>query len=259
MKKNKIITFLIILLLLSVSLFSGCSKKDNNIEKEISTAQNTIGKKDFFSQKELEDNNIKKEENPSKEEIPDNKIKENTEEKIADEVLKQEDVKPQEKTEPYEETIKEEVLEEELLEENKEVQEESPQEETLNPNVCSLVIRCDSVFDNLERLKSEKAEILPQDGIILKEENLEFSEGESVYDLILRELKKRKIHFDFVYTPQYNSAYIKGIANLYEFDAGSMSGWLYKVNGEKPLVGTSQYIIKNNDKIEVYYSCNLSD
>lgn len=32
----------------------------------------------------------------------------------------------------------------------------------------------------------------------------------------------------------YNSAYIEGINNLYEFDCGELSGWMYKVNGLVP-------------------------
>ena len=32
----------------------------------------------------------------------------------------------------------------------------------------------------------------------------------------------------------YNSYYVEGIGNLYEFDCGSESGWMYKVNGWFP-------------------------
>lgn len=36
------------------------------------------------------------------------------------------------------------------------------------------------------------------------------------------------------WTPAYNSAYIEGIGNLYEFDCGNLSGWMYSVNGVWP-------------------------
>ena len=55
----------------------------------------------------------------------------------------------------------------------------------------------------------------------------------------------------------YNSVYIKGIANLYEFDCGELSGWFYKVNGEKPNFGCSQYKLKDDDKVEWVYTCNF--
>ena len=58
-------------------------------------------------------------------------------------------------------------------------------------------------------------------------------------------------------TPVYNSAYIEGISNLYEFDCGERSGWMYKVNGWFPNYGCSRYELKNGDKIEWVYTCDL--
>lgn len=121
---------------------------------------------------------------------------------------------------------------------------------------CSLSIRCDDVINNLELLDENKRSIIPEDGIILSLSSINFNEGESVFDLLIRELKKAHIHFEFEKTPMYNSAYIKGIGNLCEFDCGDCSGWLYKVNGVVPMCGCSQYEIKSNDEIEFVYTCN---
>jgi hypothetical protein len=62
---------------------------------------------------------------------------------------------------------------------------------------------------------------------------------------------------DFRNTPIYNSAYIMGINNLYEFDAGELSGWMYKANGEFPNYGCSRYQLKPGDVIEWIYTCDL--
>lgn len=121
---------------------------------------------------------------------------------------------------------------------------------------CSLVVRCDSVFEHLDDLKDGKEEILPKDGIILNAENISFSEGESAFDVLKRELRARGIHLEFVETPMYNSVYIEGIANLYEFDCGNLSGWMYQVNGIRPTYGCSQYILKNQDRIEFFFSAD---
>ena len=121
---------------------------------------------------------------------------------------------------------------------------------------CTLLVRCDSVLENIELLSESKRQIIPKDGIILPEQKVEYSDGESVFDILLRELRKRKIHLEFVKTPMYNSVYIEGIGNLYEFDCGDMSGWKYSVNGEKPTYGCSQYMVKNGDKILFYYTTN---
>ena len=88
-------------------------------------------------------------------------------------------------------------------------------------------------------------------------DNVQFSEGESAFDVLVRELKKHNIHFEFSKTPIYDSVYIEGIGNLYEFDAGDLSGWIYRVNGKSLSVGCSQYKLKSGDKIEFLYTCNM--
>ena len=84
-----------------------------------------------------------------------------------------------------------------------------------------------------------------------------FYEGESVFNVLLRTCKQQGIHMEFVNTPIYNSAYIEGIHNLYEFDCGQLSGWIYKVNGWSPNYGCSRYALKDGDVIEWQYTCNL--
>ena len=68
-----------------------------------------------------------------------------------------------------------------------------------------------------------------------------------------------KIHLEFEDTPIYNSVYIEGIANIYEFDCGELSGWMYKVNGWFPNYGCSRYQLKAGDKIEWVYTCDLGN
>ena len=55
----------------------------------------------------------------------------------------------------------------------------------------------------------------------------------------------------------YNSAYVEGINNLYEFDVGSLSGWMYSVNGWFPNYGCSRYALQNGDVVEWVYTCDL--
>ena len=122
---------------------------------------------------------------------------------------------------------------------------------------CTLFVSCATVLDNMELLDSEKYELIPSDGIILSEREVRFYEGESVFDVLVRELKNNKIHLEFESTPIYDSAYIEGIGNLYEFDCGELSGWMYKVNGEFPGVGCSRCILNDNDSVEWIYTCDL--
>ncbi len=122
---------------------------------------------------------------------------------------------------------------------------------------CTLSVRCDRILDNLELLDDEKKELVPADGIIFAERQVSFYEGESVFNVLLREMKRNGIHFEYVNTPIYNSAYIEGINNLYEFDCGELSGWMYRVDGWFPGYGCSRYQIKEGDRIEWIYTCDL--
>lgn len=122
---------------------------------------------------------------------------------------------------------------------------------------CTLSVRCDTLLDNMAILDKEKWELVPEDGVLFPAAQVTFYQGESVFDVLRRELKKAKIHMEFENTPMYNSAYIEGINNLYEFDGGELSGWMYKVNGWFPNYGASRYQIQESDVIEWVYTCDL--
>ena len=109
----------------------------------------------------------------------------------------------------------------------------------------------------MDYLTPSKRSIVPSNGIILAETAVTFNEGETVFDVLKRQLKERGIHLEFVSAPMYNSMYIEGIANLYEFDCGELSGWMYRVNGWFPNYGCSGYTLKDGDKIEWIYTCDL--
>lgn len=134
-----------------------------------------------------------------------------------------------------------------------------PQDQSITNQeyTCFLSVRCDTIFNNMSWLDPEKVELIPSDGVIFAEREVIFYEGESVFDVLLREMKQNKIHMEYESTPIYNSAYIEGIANLYEFDCGELSGWMYKVNGWFPNYGCSRYQLMPGDRIEWVYTCDL--
>ena len=122
---------------------------------------------------------------------------------------------------------------------------------------CTLYIDCKTVLDNMDDLDPDKIEVIPLDGVILDTVTVGFDDGDSVYDIILRELRARDIHIDSSFVPAYNSAYVKGIGNLYEFDCGWSSGWEYCVNGVFPGYGCSAYYPEEGDEIRFLYTCDL--
>lgn len=131
------------------------------------------------------------------------------------------------------------------------------EENTSDDLTCTLSVQCGTAVANKDVMDPGKAEILPENGVIFPEQTVIFYEGESVYDVLLREMMHAKIHMESENTPMYKSAYIKGIANIYEYDCGPLSGWMYKVNGEFPNYGCSGYILKDGDRIEWVYTCDL--
>ena len=70
-------------------------------------------------------------------------------------------------------------------------------------------------------------------------------------------IKEKGIHMEASWTPVYNSAYVEGIHNLYEFDCGALSGWMYAVDGWYPNYGCSRYQLKDGEKVEWRYTCDL--
>ena len=134
-----------------------------------------------------------------------------------------------------------------------------PQNATITDKAetCKLSVRCDTILNNMDLLSRDKWELVPKDGVIFATATVTFYKGESVFNVLRREMKKAKIQMEFKNTPMYNSAYIEGINNLYEFDAGDLSGWMYKVNGWFPNYGCSRYRLKDGDTVEWVYTCDL--
>ena len=122
---------------------------------------------------------------------------------------------------------------------------------------CTISISCATIMDHMDNLDPEKTELVPEDGWILQPVAVSFHQGESVFDVLLRVCRDNKIHMEYTDTPMYNSAYIEGIGNLYEFDCGNLSGWMYKVNDWFPNYGCSRYALQDGDVVCWVYTCDL--
>ena len=131
------------------------------------------------------------------------------------------------------------------------------QVDTRKQYTCTFSIECATILNNLSQLAPEKLEMVPSSGVILPKQTVTFYEGESVFDVLQRLCRDKGIHMESSWTPIYNSAYIEGIHNLYEFDCGSLSGWMYRVNGWYPNYGCSRYQLAQGDVVEWRYTCDL--
>ena len=111
----------------------------------------------------------------------------------------------------------------------------------------TMSIRCDTVAGKLD------SPYIPENGIILDTTEFAISEGETVYDILTEAAKKNGLQL------QANGGYIAGIAYLYEYDFGDLSGWIYHVNGDTPFVMCSDYTLSDGDVIEWLYTCELGN
>lgn len=126
-------------------------------------------------------------------------------------------------------------------------------------NYVSLSINCNTINSNLKDLKEGLRDYVPSDGIILSKDKIEFTEGETVYDILNRITRNNRIKITSIYNSLYNSQYIVSINNISEKSCGESSGWKYKVNGNEPNYGISEYKVSNGDIIEFLYTCKYGD
>ena len=137
-----------------------------------------------------------------------------------------------------------------------------PDENNINKEqtyTCTFSIECSTILNNLDMLDPEKLEMVPSNGVILETVTVTFYEGEFVFDVLQRICKEYGIHMEAEWTPIYNSAYVEGIHNLYEFDCGALSGWMYSVNDWYPNYGCSRYQLKDGDVVQWRYTCDLGN
>ena len=114
----------------------------------------------------------------------------------------------------------------------------------------TLSICCDAIADR-------SAPHIPDDGYLLKEESFAISEGDTVYDILREAAVAHRLVLDT--DGGAESIYVQGIGNIYEFDHGELSGWLYFVNGEKAVTNCAKYTLSDGDTVEWRYTCNLGE
>ncbi len=89
-------------------------------------------------------------------------------------------------------------------------------------------------------------------GDILPATQVEISDGDTVFDILKNQTRSRGIQMEFEGTAA--TAYVIGIDNLYEFDEGPESGWMFSVNGEFVNVSCGSYQVKEGDVIRWVYT-----
>lgn len=108
---------------------------------------------------------------------------------------------------------------------------------------CTLSIRCDTV--------AGQADYLPADGVILDFASIRIPKGGTALDQLIAAAKQQGIHLEI------NDGYVTGISYLYEQAFGDLSGWMFRVNGAFASVGSSGWVLEDNDYVEWMYTTDL--
>lgn len=122
---------------------------------------------------------------------------------------------------------------------------------------CTVEIRCDRLVEEKTALAEEKRALVPPDGVLLSARAVALEDGDMAFDALRRSCEAAGIALEYSYTPLYGSYYVEGIGNLYEFDAGEQSGWLYAVNGEEMAQSSSATRLADGDAVIWYYTTAL--
>lgn len=119
----------------------------------------------------------------------------------------------------------------------------------------TVYIDCKAILNNMDMLERGLESYVPNDGVILKPTTVTLDENATAYDALSEACRQNKIQFEYQGTGA--DIYIEGIANLYEFSCGQLSGWEYCVNKAFPSVGCNSFDLKDGDTVEFLYTCDL--
>jgi hypothetical protein len=103
-------------------------------------------------------------------------------------------------------------------------------------------IDCETLADVNPELAAE----ISENGVIFERSEVEIDSGQTAMDV----LRATKVDF------KESGGFVSEIAGLASGEGGSMSGWLFLVNGDFPSVGASELEVQSGDVLEWRYSCD---
>lgn len=134
-----------------------------------------------------------------------------------------------------------------------------PIEKTVKKEYATITIGMRTLLnpDHYELLPKnlQSEQYVPASGVLLNNAKIEIKEGDTAWDAISKLRSKYGIYINYEKNPMYG-IYIIGINHINEKQAGSLSGWMYTVNGVKAPVGVGNYELEDGDRIELQYTTN---
>lgn len=124
--------------------------------------------------------------------------------------------------------------------------------------ICFLILLCGCGSVNFDAachitvsaetasLPSEYREILPEDGVLFSGD-VAFASGEDLLSVMRRAMREEKLPLVI------EGGYVSAVGGLAPGGAGPMSGWTFTVNGEMPMEGCDEILLKDGDVVEWTY------
>ena len=122
---------------------------------------------------------------------------------------------------------------------------------------CTITVECKNIHKHMSQLKSGHERFVPNDGYIIHVESRTVNRGSTAYDVLKLACNAHGIRLTARNTSY--GVYVVGINNLDEKDCGSVSGWMYKVNGTVPMTSCGKYKMDSGDNLVFYYVCTGAD
>lgn len=240
---------------------SNTSKKSQNGKQAQKNADKAVEKEQRKKKTTDKKKSNKKEQNEEDVAEADSKSIASVPEQEESKTEEKSEERTEEKTEAKTEQPTEEKTEEKTEASTEAKVEEGTTTETVadseNMITCTVYISCATVLNNMKYLDNAKKNIIPKNGVMLEETAIQIREGSTVFDVLQKATKENNIHLEYTYTALYKTYYIEGIGNLYEFDCGNTSGWMFSINDEFPGGSSSAHKVQDGDAICWLYSCNL--
>ena len=132
-----------------------------------------------------------------------------------------------------------------------ETPEETPAPTVTVTIVCHNALASDALPDGVRA-------VLPAGGVLLQR-SVALEPGDTVWTVTQRVCREAGVSIETTYAAAQSAVYVEGIGQLYEFDCGEGSGWIYKVNGTAPGRGCDGIALNPGDTLVWAYTCNYGN
>ena len=119
---------------------------------------------------------------------------------------------------------------------------------------ATLTVSCENLLGD-DRADDGLRAAVPDDGLLVPPTEVTVLEGDTAFTLLERVCAERGLALDE--QRGLSGVYVQGIGGVREFDCGSISCWLFRINGEIRSTDSGSVVLQDGDVLEFLYTCEL--